>query len=216
MEAQPVPQTSFIGPDYETSVDASADIVSMKRETATAALVVRTTRYAAEAAAAEAARVAAAEAAAKVKREAAALAAKKAATQAPKTVTPPKAAKPVVYTPSSGRGGQLVAYAMAQQGKPYVWGTVGPNSFDCSGLVVAAYSSIGVKVPHQTGDLTRLNGAMSVSRAQLQPGDMVFPHGGHVGIYIGGGKVVHAPTSGDVVKVTTIEGFGGFGYARRY
>ena len=87
---------------------------------------------------------------------------------------------------------------------PYVWGGASPCGFDCSGLASYAYAQIGKSVPHYTGrDLERVpQGAVATSS---QPGDMVFFHGlGHMGIYIGGGQYVHAPHTGDVVKVASL------------
>jgi cell wall-associated NlpC family hydrolase len=92
---------------------------------------------------------------------------------------------------------------MAQLGKPYVWGTAGPDTFDCSGLVVYAYSQVGVSLPHSSYALW--NAGVYVSQDQLQPGDLVFFDGlGHVGIYIGGGQFIHAPHTGDVVKISSL------------
>lgn len=99
----------------------------------------------------------------------------------------------------------VIDYAMAQIGKPYVWGAAGPNTFDCSGLVVAAFASIGISLPHYTGDL--LGRGRAVSRTELQPGDLVFPSYGHVMIYIGGGRVVEAPHAGANVRTGTIYAF---------
>ena len=103
--------------------------------------------------------------------------------------------------------------AMAQRGKPYVWAASGPGSFDCSGLTSFAYRAAGISLPHSS----RMQAEMGqpVSRDQLQPGDLVFFYSpvSHVGIYIGNGQMVHAPTSGDVVKVAPI--MSGFSGARR-
>jgi cell wall-associated NlpC family hydrolase len=96
-----------------------------------------------------------------------------------------------------------VGVAMAQLGKPYVWAAGGPSSFDCSGLVVYAFSQVGVSLPHSSYALW--GSGAPVSRDQLEPGDLVFFDGlGHVGIYIGGGQFVHAPHSGDVVKISSL------------
>jgi cell wall-associated NlpC family hydrolase len=105
--------------------------------------------------------------------------------------------------------------AMAQRGKPYVWAAEGPGSFDCSGLVLFAYAAAGVGVPHSSRMQSQMGQA--VSRDQLQPGDLVFFYSpvSHVGIYIGNGQMVHAPTSGDVVKVASIDSMGGYNGARR-
>jgi cell wall-associated NlpC family hydrolase len=103
--------------------------------------------------------------------------------------------------------------AMGQRGKPYVWAGSGPGSFDCSGLTAYAFRAAGIALPHSS----RLQSLMgqAVSRDQLQPGDLVFFYSPvtHVGIYIGNGQMVHAPTSGDVVKVAPL--MGGFSGARR-
>jgi cell wall-associated NlpC family hydrolase len=104
--------------------------------------------------------------------------------------------------PPSHYGG-VVAVAMAQLGKPYVFATAGPSTFDCSGLVVYAYAALGVSLPHSTYSLWNLG--VYVPRDQLQPGDLVFFDGlGHVGIYIGGGQFIHAPHTGDVVKISSL------------
>jgi len=103
--------------------------------------------------------------------------------------------------------------AMAQQGKPYVWAASGPGSFDCSGLTAFAFAAAGVALPHSSRMQSQMG--QSVSRDQLQPGDLVFFYSpvSHVGIYIGNGQMVHAPTSGDVVKVAPL--MSGFSSARR-
>jgi cell wall-associated NlpC family hydrolase len=103
--------------------------------------------------------------------------------------------------------------AMAQRGKPYVWAAGGPNSFDCSGLTAYAFRAAGINLPHSSLSQSRMGQA--VSRDQLQPGDLVFFYSpvSHVGIYIGNGQMVHAPTSGDVVKVAPL--MSGFSGARR-
>ncbi len=92
---------------------------------------------------------------------------------------------------------------MRYLGTPYVWGGASPGGFDCSGLVAYAYSQVGVSLPHYTG--AQWNVGVGVSRSDLQPGDLVFFNGlGHVGIYIGGGQFIHAPHSGDVVKISSL------------
>ncbi len=104
--------------------------------------------------------------------------------------------------PSSAYGNSVVGAAMSQLGVPYVWGGSSPSGFDCSGLVVWAYAQAGRSgLPHYTGALWQMGVAISYS--QLQSGDLVFFYGGgHMGIYIGGGQFVHAPHTGDVVKVS--------------
>jgi cell wall-associated NlpC family hydrolase len=97
---------------------------------------------------------------------------------------------------------------MAQRGKPYVWAASGPGSFDCSGLVQYAYAAAGISLPHSSSAQASMG--QSVSRADLQPGDLVafYSPVSHIGIYIGNGMMVHAPTSGDVVKVASIDAMG--------
>lgn len=107
-----------------------------------------------------------------------------------------------VVAPPPTHGG-VVGAAMSRLGSPYVWGAAGPSTFDCSGLVMWAFAQIGVSVPHSTYALYAMGTA--VSKDQLQPGDLVFFDGlGHMGIYLGGGQFVHAPHSGDVVKVSSL------------
>ena len=94
--------------------------------------------------------------------------------------------------------------ALTQRGKPYVWGTAGPSSYDCSGLIVWAFATEGISLPHYTGSLW--NSGMHVSRSDLQPGDLIFFDAdiSHVGIYVGNGLMVDAPHSGSVVRVEAV------------
>lgn len=98
-----------------------------------------------------------------------------------------------------------VSTALAQRGKPYVWAAAGPGSFDCSGLVLYAYRAAGIALPHSSAMQVRMGHA--VSRAALQPGDLVgyYRPVSHIGIYVGNGMVINAPTFGDVVKVVPID-----------
>ncbi len=108
-----------------------------------------------------------------------------------------------VVAPPSTHGG-VVAIAMSQLGTPYVWGGAAPGGFDCSGLVMWAYAQVGVSLPHSTYALFAMG--VPVSRDQLEPGDLVFFDGvGHVGIYIGGDEFIHAPHTGDVVKISSLD-----------
>jgi cell wall-associated NlpC family hydrolase len=106
--------------------------------------------------------------------------------------------------PPSSVGGSVVSIAMQYLGVPYVWGGASPSGFDCSGFVVYVFAQAGMGgLPHYTGSLWQAG--VQVSSDQLQAGDLVFFNGlGHVGIYIGGGQMVHAPHTGDVVKVSDI------------
>ncbi|MGW3690123.1 C40 family peptidase [Streptomyces sp. NPDC005125] len=93
-----------------------------------------------------------------------------------------------------------VQVAMAQRGKPYVWGATGPSSFDCSGLVQYAYRRAGITLPRTTWD--QINAGQRVSTNSLRPGDLVFYRSAaHVAIYVGNGRIVHAPRPGSYVKV---------------
>ncbi|MFP1627594.1 NlpC/P60 family protein [Streptomyces sp. 5K101] len=108
-------------------------------------------------------------------------------------------------TAPNSRAAQAVAYAYGALGKPYVWGATGPSSYDCSGLTQAAWRSAGVSLPRTT--YTQINAGQRVSRAQLAPGDLVFFYSGvsHVGVYIGGGRMIHAPRPGAPVRVAPID-----------
>ncbi len=106
---------------------------------------------------------------------------------------------------ATGKAATVVSYVRAQIGKRYVFATAGPNTFDCSGLVKAAYARIGISLPHQTGGLIRKGRA--VSRSALAPGDLVFPSSGHVGIYVGDGLIVHASNPRTGVKISKIYSF---------
>jgi cell wall-associated NlpC family hydrolase len=108
--------------------------------------------------------------------------------------------------PSNGSLGQrAVAVAMRYLGVPYVWGGESPSGFDCSGLTKFAYAQVGVGLSHYTGSQWN-EGARVSSMSDLQPGDLVFFHSDlhHMGMYIGGGQMIHAPHTGDVVKITSI------------
>jgi peptidoglycan DL-endopeptidase CwlO len=105
--------------------------------------------------------------------------------------------------PPSQYGG-VVGIAMQYLGTPYVWAGSSPGGFDCSGLVMFVYSQVGVYLPHNAA--AQYNYGVPVSRDQLEPGDLVFFDGlGHVGIYIGGGQFIHAPHTGDVVKISSLD-----------
>jgi cell wall-associated NlpC family hydrolase len=125
--------------------------------------------------------------------------------------------EPVVATgpvvAGSAAAQKAVDTAMAQRGKPYVWAASGPGSFDCSGLTSYAFRAAGISLAHSSRMQSQMG--QPVARDQLQPGDLVFFYSpvSHVGIYIGNGQMVHAPTSGDVVKVSAL--MGGYSGARR-
>ena len=103
------------------------------------------------------------------------------------------------------RAAQAVSYARSKLGSPYVWGATGPDAFDCSGLVQAAYRSAGVSVPRTT--YAQIDSGRSVPRSELLPGDLVFFYPGitHVGLYIGDGRMIHAPNPSAPVRVAPID-----------
>lgn len=106
----------------------------------------------------------------------------------------------------SGKAAQALRLAMGKIGRPYVWGASGPTTFDCSGLTMWAYKQVGISLPHYTG--SQWNAGTRISRSQLQPGDLVFFYGDlhHMGMYVGDGKMLHAPQTGDVVKIAPMGG----------
>lgn len=123
--------------------------------------------------------------------------AKKPPTKKPATSSKP-AAPPVK---ASGNLGAVVAFALRQQGKPYIYASAGPTGFDCSGLVKAAYAQIGVHLPHQSEQI-RARGTV-IPRAQWVPGTILWAPG-HVGIFLGGNQMIHASRPGKPIAVVTI------------
>jgi cell wall-associated NlpC family hydrolase len=133
---------------------------------------------------------------------------------APSVAAAPATVQAPVAAPNAAAQA-VVDTALAQQGKPYKWAGAGPSSFDCSGLTQFAYRAAGVNLPHSSR--TQSTMGTPVARADLQPGDLIAYYSpvGHVGIYIGNGQMVHAPTSGSVVKVVSIDKMPGYNTARR-
>jgi len=106
---------------------------------------------------------------------------------------------------SSTSSNAIVAYAESFLGTPYEWGANGPNTFDCSGFTKYVYAHFGISIGRTTYD--QITEGQYVSRGNLQPGDLVFfgsgsPH--HVGMYIGNNSYIHAPKTGDVVKISQL------------
>lgn len=112
----------------------------------------------------------------------------------------------------------LISYASQFLGTPYVWGATGPNSFDCSGFTKYVYAHFGINLPRVSRDQAEVG--TYVSRDDLQPGDLVFFKNGdnpvhHVGIYVGNGSYIHAPRTGDVVKISSLSSRSDYAWARR-
>ena len=128
---------------------------------------------------------------------------------------PPAAVQSAPVAAQNAAAQTVVDTALAQQGKPYVWAGAGPNNYDCSGLTQFAFRAAGVNLPHSS----RMQSTMGtpVAKADLRPGDLVFFYSpvGHVGIYIGNGQMVHAPTRAQVVHVTSVDKVWGYNTARR-
>ncbi len=114
------------------------------------------------------------------------------------------------YTgPASGSAAAVLRFAFAQVGKPYRFGATGPSSYDCSGLTQAAWRAAGVSLPRTTWQQWAWGANRKVDLKSLQPGDLIFSAGlGHVSIYAGNGQIVHAPQTGDVVKVVKLSSYG--------
>jgi len=112
---------------------------------------------------------------------------------------------PIARTrPPGAPHGGVVGVAYDQLGKPYVWGAAGPDSFDCSGLTMYCYEvGAGMSITHSSYD--QANCGTPVSIGELQPGDILgFRGWGHVGLFVGGDEFIHAPQTGDVVKVSSL------------
>ncbi|MEO3799776.1 NlpC/P60 family protein [Nonomuraea sp. B1E8] len=115
----------------------------------------------------------------------------------------------IPYTgPASGNARTALQFAFSQIGKPYQYGGTGPGSYDCSGLTQAAWRATGVELPRTTYTQWSWGADRRVPLDALQPGDLLFSKGlGHMGMYAGGGKMVHAPQTGDVIKVSDLDGY---------
>ncbi|HEX5540654.1 MAG TPA: NlpC/P60 family protein [Micromonospora sp.] len=112
---------------------------------------------------------------------------------------------PCPTTYPGGAAGKVVTFACAQIGKPYVWGSTGPGSYDCSGLMLRAWAQVGVSLPHNAARQRAVTAY--VSRSELRPGDLVFYYRdlSHVGMYVGDGWIVHASTTGVPVRMKRLD-----------
>lgn len=125
---------------------------------------------------------------------------------APTAPSTPSAPSTPAPAPSTGSASAVVSTAYQYLGVPYVWGGTTPSGFDCSGFTSYVYRQMGISIPRTARQ--QQNFGTKVSLSALQPGDLVFwgSPAYHVGIYIGGGSYIHAPTTGDVVRVATLKG----------
>lgn len=102
----------------------------------------------------------------------------------------------------TGRAAVAVRAALSRLGRPYVWGATGPDQFDCSGLVQWSYAQAGIRLDRTT--YQQINDGIPVPRSQVRPGDLVFPHPGHVQLAIGNNLVIEAPYSGASVRISRL------------
>jgi peptidoglycan DL-endopeptidase CwlO len=139
---------------------------------------------------------------------------KPAATAKPAAKPAPPPADVPDYPAPSARAATAISAAKSQLGKPYIFGTNGPDTYDCSGLTQWAWAKAGVSMSHYT--VSQYNEFPHVPLSALQPGDLVFfkIDLGHMGMYIGGGMVIHAPQTGDVVKISPLSNFNVVGASR--
>lgn len=123
---------------------------------------------------------------------------------------------------SGGSSGQVItgkdaagaiASAESEIGKPYAWGGTGPDSWDCSGLMQYAYSSIGVRLPRTSEQQMKVGSP--VDRKDVRPGDLMFPYPGHVAMYVGAGKIIEAPRPGENVRLASVNEYGKYAAIRR-
>lgn len=122
-------------------------------------------------------------------------------------------------SPSSGNvvngksAAGAISAALAEVGKPYQWGGTGPDSWDCSGLMQHAYGTIGVRLPRTSEQ--QMTVGQGVDQKDVRPGDLMFPYAGHVVMYIGGGKIVEAPRTGENVRTASVNEYGRYVAIRR-
>jgi peptidoglycan DL-endopeptidase CwlO len=121
----------------------------------------------------------------------------------PPSPAPSPSSTPAPIPPAGAGHPEVVSIALRYLGVPYRWGGASPSGFDCSGFTMYVYAKIGIALPHYAA--AQYGYGRPVSRANLRPGDLVFFNGlSHEGIYIGDGRFVHAPHTGDVVKISSL------------
>jgi cell wall-associated NlpC family hydrolase len=116
--------------------------------------------------------------------------------------------------PASGRAKAALDFAYAQLGKPYEWGSTGPNSYDCSGLVGASWRAAGVSLPRTVKQM--YDAGRKVARSDLQPGDIIYWYNDnqHNGMYVGNGKAIHAPRTGKNIEIVPLDSMPYFAASR--
>ncbi|MER5213876.1 NlpC/P60 family protein [Streptomyces sp. NPDC002838] len=122
---------------------------------------------------------------------------------------------PATYNgPASGRAKAALDFAYAQLGKPYEWGSTGPNSFDCSGLTGASWRAAGVSLPRTVKQ--QYDAGRKVARSDLQPGDIIYWYNDnqHNGMYVGNGKAIHAPRTGKNIEIVPLDSMPFFAASR--
>lgn len=207
--------------DANAEVRAAVEAERRRREAEAEAAAARAAeRAAARAASAERAQARTRSTAAATARSSSPAAERAASPVAPSAPSPQAPAAPaapaVPVSAPNGRAAGAIAAARSMLGTPYRWAGSSPGGFDCSGLMLWSWAQVGVSLPRTSG--SQYAGTQRISAAQLQPGDLVFfgspIH--HVGMYVGGGQMVHSPRTGDVVKISPIHrGFGSpSGYGR--
>ncbi|HEV7709051.1 MAG TPA: NlpC/P60 family protein [Asanoa sp.] len=113
-----------------------------------------------------------------------------------------------------GAASTAVRFVYAQLGKPYMWGSSGPEGYDCSGLTAAAWAAAGISLPHNAR--AQYGAVGHIGRGQLRPGDLVFYYGNiqHVGMYVGAGRIIHAPQQGERIRFDQVDYQPVHGYGR--
>ncbi|MDQ2679328.1 MAG: C40 family peptidase, partial [Actinomycetota bacterium] len=131
----------------------------------------------------------------------------------PQATAPAPPPPPPVAAPN-GRASAAISAAMSRLGTPYRWGGTTSAGFDCSGLMLWSWAQAGVSLPRTSG--AQRSATQRISYDQLQPGDLVFSGNPvyHVGMYIGGGQMIHSPQTGDVVKISGVRQGGSTTYGR--